>query len=93
MANGIDDLFEDSDFVTTPAVADFAGISDSSARAFTADIGVARAGPSFVWCRDDVEVLLDTLELNGAPDAEPDDQDDDEDDSDDDEDEYATEAD
>jgi hypothetical protein len=82
VASGIDDLFEESDFVTTPAVADFAGISPSSARAFAADLGLPRAGPSFVWRRDDVEALLDTLELNGEPDDEPDDQADEDEDGD-----------
>ena len=74
MANTIDELFADNDFVSTPKVARFAGISESYARSLAGDIGVGRVGPALVWDRGNVEDLMDQLEPDDeSPDEEEDD--------------------
>jgi hypothetical protein len=62
MSNEIDDLFEDSTFVTTPSVARFARLSEAQTRAMAADLDVAKAGAAYVWSPTDVEALLDQLD-------------------------------
>src|SRR5579863_6246390 len=70
MANDIDDLFGKSDFVTTPSVAAFVGLSETKTREYAADLGVGMAGNAFIWTRQDVEALLDEL----GPEDEEDDE-------------------
>lgn len=59
-------LFCDQDFATTPQVSRTIGISEAQGRAYAAEIGVGRAGPSYIWSRDDVAELLDLLDEEDA---------------------------
>jgi hypothetical protein len=77
----IDDLFADNTFLTTPAVARFAGLSEAQTRALASDIGVAKAGAAFAWSADDVQALVDQLDTDDddTDDDDPSSDDDDED--------------
>jgi hypothetical protein len=87
MSDDLDKLFAAGEFLTTPAVARFVGLSESSTRALAADLGVGRAGPSYVWSRDNVAELLEQLEANDDDEDEGDAPDEDAEDDDRDEDE------
>jgi hypothetical protein len=72
MTDDLDDLFSENDFLSTPAVARYVELSESQTRAIAADIGVSKAGQAFVWCRDDVQALVDQLDADDDSESDSD---------------------
>ena len=79
---GKDNLFGDTEVISTRQVAVAFGISEADARAWAAELEVRKIGASFVWTRDDVAALAVQLEESGDDDDEADDDDEDETDQD-----------
>jgi hypothetical protein len=77
MSDLLDDMFEDSEVLSTPEVARGLGISESRARSYATENDVSRLGAAYAWNRDDVGDLLSELEQDTDldDDEEPDDSD------------------
>jgi hypothetical protein len=71
----IDDLFSETGVLSTSDVAHFFDVSETEARQWADELGVARIGASFAWVRENVEDLRDRLESDteGDDDAESED--------------------
>ena len=81
-----DNLFGDTDVISTRQVAVAFGISEADARAWAAELEIRKIGASFVWTRDDVAALAVQLEESSEDDDDSDSddsEDDDDSDSDD----------
>lgn len=58
----IDELFSETNVVSTREVAAALSISEADAREMADELGVARVGHAFAWAREDVESLADELD-------------------------------
>jgi hypothetical protein len=58
----IDELFSETNVVSTREVAAALSISEADAREMADELGVARVGQAFAWAREDVESLADELD-------------------------------
>lgn len=91
-----DELFDETNVVGTPELAEAVGVTEADARAWARDHGVARIGNAFAWSREDADALIDDFEQESDDDddqprlevvitSEPDDDEEDNDDEDEDE--------
>ena len=83
MSDIIDDLFADTNVVSTHEVASALDLSEADARAWAEELDVAKIGNAFAWTPDDVDSLSDALEEEDDGDEAEEDEEDENDDEDD----------
>ena len=66
----IDNLFSETNVVSTSDVARFTDMPEAQARSWAEELAVAKVGNAFAWVREDVQALADQLDADAPEDDE-----------------------